>query len=109
MLRVGGENIAASEIEAVIRESPWVKECAVVGQPHKMLDEVPVAFVSIIDTGDSVDTMPDDLEDQLIGLCKQHLADFKLIRRVYIVEEFPRASLNKIAKYQLREGLPTLE
>ena len=109
MLRVGGENIAASEIEAVIRESPWVKECAVVGQPHKMLDEVPVAFVSIIDAGDSVDTMPDDLEDQLIGLCKQHLADFKVIRRVYIVEEFPRASLNKIAKYRLREGLPTLE
>ena len=103
MLRVGGENVAASEIEAVIRETGWVSECAVIGQPHKMLDEVPVAFVAVKQDA------PEDIEQLLIDYCQQHLADFKVLRRVYLVDDFPRAALNKIAKYQLRENLPVLD
>ena len=99
LLRVGGENVAASEIEAVIRQSGWVAECAVVGQKHPMLDEVPVAFV--IPTADA----PTDLKEKLIDHCKQQLADFKQIRDVHIVDDFPRATLQKIAKYKLSEQL----
>ena len=103
MLRVGGENVAASEIEAVICQSGWVSECAVVGQKHAMLDEVPVAFVKLTEQA------PEDIKAQLIKHCQQHLADFKVIRDVHLVEDFPRAALQKIAKYQLRENLPVLD
>ena len=103
LLRVGGENVAASEIEAVIQKTGWVQECAVVGQKHAMLDEVPVAFVK------PDENAPTDLKQQLIKHCQQHLADFKVIRDVHIVDDFPRAALQKIAKYKLREQLPVME
>lgn len=103
MLKVGAENVAASEIETIILETGWVNECAVVGQKHYMLDEIPVVFVipSL--------TAPEDLPLQIVNLCKENLADFKVVRDVIIVEEFPRSTLEKIAKNELRERLPTIE
>jgi len=103
MLKVGAENVAASEIEMVIMETGWVRECAVVGQKHFMLDEVPVVFV--IATPDA----PDDLKDRIIEVCRENLADFKVVRDVITVNEMPRSTLEKIAKNELRERLPTIE
>ncbi|MDF2366726.1 AMP-binding protein [Sneathiella sp.] len=103
MLKVGAENVAASEIEAVVLETGWIGECAVVGQKHYMLDEVPVVFV--IPNADA----PDNLKDALIEACKKNLADFKVVRDVIILDDFPRSTLEKIAKNELRERLPAIE
>ena len=99
LLRVGGENVAVSEIEAVIAQNEWVSECAVVGQQHDMLEEVPVAFVI------AKASAPETLKQDLMASCEQQLADFKRIREVYFVDDFPRASLQKIAKYKLKQNL----
>ena len=103
MLKVGAENVAASEIELVILETGWVKECAVVGQKHHMLDEVPVVFVIPLPEA------PDDLKDRLIEVCKANLADFKVVRDVITVDDMPRSTLEKIAKNELRARLPAIE
>jgi len=103
MLKVGAENVAASEVEAVILETGLVSECAVVGQKHYMLDEVPVVFV-IPQAG-----APDNLAEQIIETCRKNLADFKVVREVFVVDELPRSTLEKIAKNELRERLPTIE
>lgn len=103
MLRVGGENVAASEIEQVIGQLAWVKECAVVGQKHAMLDEVPVAFVSLNDHA------PETPEQRVMTLCNNQLADFKTLRKVYVVDDFPRSTLQKIAKHKLSKSLPVLQ
>ncbi len=102
MLKVGAENVAASEIEAVILESGWINEVAVVGQKHHMLDEVPVAFVSLLPNA------PEPIKEKLIDFCKQNLAQFKVIHDVHVVDDFPRSTLEKIAKNKLRDRLPEI-
>jgi len=103
MLKVGGENVAASEIEAVILETGLVAECAVVGQAHYMLDEVPVAFVI------PRPKPADDLSDRLIATCSKNLPDFKVPRSIHIVDDLPRSTLEKVAKNELRSRLPEIE
>ena len=99
MLKVGGENVAASEIEAVIRDVPGVQEVAVVAGPHRMLSEVPVAFViPRLDAGA-------DLSSRIETVCAQRLADFKRPREVRVVDDLPRALETKVAKAELRRQL----
>lgn len=105
MLKVGAENVAASEIEMVILESGLASECAVVAQLHEMLDEVPVAFV--IPAPDAPDA-PGDVIEGILAACRRDLAKFKVPRAVYLVDDLPRSTLEKIAKNVLRQGLPTL-
>jgi crotonobetaine/carnitine-CoA ligase len=95
MLKVGGENVAASEVERVIEGVGGVEEAAVVGQPHDMLDEVPVAFVIAPAGGDIVGA--------IVKACEESLADFKVPRAVYLVDDLPRAGLGKVNKVLLRE------
>ncbi len=95
MLKVGAENVAASEIEQVIAVVPGVRETAVVGKPHPMLDEVPVAFI-IPQAG--VAALPNDLHDTVMAACRKGLADFKVPREIRFVDEMPRSTLEKVAK-----------
>jgi crotonobetaine/carnitine-CoA ligase len=102
MLKVGGENVAASEIEQVIAVVPGVREAAVVAKKHPMLDEVPVVF--IIPHG-GIERAPPDLHDKVMAACRNSLADFKVPREIRFVEEMPRSTLEKVAKAELRKLL----
>jgi carnitine-CoA ligase len=102
MLKVGGENVAASEIEQVIAVVPGVREAAVVAKKHPMLDEVPVAFI-IPQAG--VERAPKDLHDKVMAACRNSLADFKVPREIRFVDEMPRSTLEKVAKAELRKLL----
>lgn len=99
MLKVGGENVAAAEIERVIAGVPGVYEVAVVGAPDALYDEVPVAFV--IPRREGVD----DLADRVLATCRQELSPFKVPREVRLVDEFPRVTLEKVSKSKLRRML----
>jgi crotonobetaine/carnitine-CoA ligase len=99
MLKVGGENVAASEIEGVIAAVDGVAEVAVVGMPHPMLDEVPAAFVIAKADAHS------DLADRIVAECGRQLADFKRPHVIRLVETLPRSTLEKIAKAELRAML----
>jgi len=102
MLKVGAENVAASEIEQVIAVVPGVREAAVVAKRHPMLDEVPVVFI-IPQAG--VKAVPADLHDTVMAACRQALADFKVPREIHFVDEMPRSTLEKVAKAELRKML----
>jgi crotonobetaine/carnitine-CoA ligase len=102
MLKVGGENVAASEIEQVIAVVAGVREAAVVAKKHPMLDEVPVVFI-IPQAG--VEGAPPDLHDTVMAACRSALADFKVPREIRFVDEMPRSTLEKVAKAELRKML----
>ncbi len=98
-LKVGGENVSAREVEDVCRTAGPMADVAVVGKSHEMLDQVAVAFV-IKGAGAPEDA---EFEAAIIAACRENLADFKVPRAVYFVEEFPEALLGKVAKNVLRE------
>jgi crotonobetaine/carnitine-CoA ligase len=99
MLKVGGENVAASEIERVILAIAGVRECAVVAKKHPMLEEVPVAFVRPEAAAAA------DLVERVRSACDAQLADFKRPREIRLVDDFPRSTLEKISKAELRRLL----
>ena len=98
MIKVGGENVGVDEVEKVIKQLPQVKQVAVVAKQDPKLQEVPVAFVIPHTAMDH-----DVLEKLVLDQCREHLSHFKIPRMVRIVDEFPRAVLNKVAKNKLRE------
>ena len=97
MLKVGGENVAAVEIEGVLQSHPAVNIAQVVGIPDARLVEVPAAFVEL-KPGAALE--PDELVDFLRG----EIANFKLPHHVRVVVEWPMAA-TKIQKFRLRESL----
>jgi len=104
-LKVGGENVSAREVEDTCRQVAGIADVAVVARSHEMLDMVPVAFV-VKGPGAPPD---DELAAQIIESCKAKLADFKVPRAVYFVDEFPKATLDKVAKNKLREMAEEME
>lgn len=102
MLKVGAENVAASEIEAVINSVEDVMETAVVAKPDKMKDEVPIAFVRTVKPSDN-------LRAEIFSVCESKLSDFKRPVAIIFCEDFPRAEVNKVAKGKLREQAKKLK
>ena len=105
MLKVGGENVAASEIERVIAAVAGVHECAVVARKHRMLDEVPVVFVLPVEAVRQSPQAAAELADRVRAACAAQLADFKRPHEVRLVDVLPRSTLEKIAKAELRKAL----
>lgn len=95
MLRVGEENVAALEIESVINRVPGVVECAVIGKPDDMLEEVPVAFVVALEPSS-------ELETRIRAFCEEALARFKQPREIRFIPELPKGLLDKTLKRELR-------
>ena len=94
-----GENVSAREVEDCCREVGGIADIAVVGQSHDMLDQVPVAFVI---RGPDAPASEEEHAAALIENCTKKLADFKVPRAVHFRTAFPVATLDKVAKNQLR-------
>lgn len=96
MLKVGGENVGALEIESVLVSYPGVLAAAVVGVPDTRYGEVPVGFV---ETDQSFNGSASDL----VEFAGRELARFKVPREIVFVTEWPM-SATKIQKFRLRES-----
>ena len=98
MIKPGGENVSAAEVERVIRTAPGVAEVAVVGRPDERLGQVPVAFVSM-NPGHPFDP------SAIIAHCAGLMASFKVPREVFAVDAWPMTESGKILKRELAASL----
>jgi fatty-acyl-CoA synthase len=97
MLKVGGENVAAAEIETLLQQHPGVKLAQVVGVADPRLVEVPAAFIERA-PGVAV------TDEELLQWCRGKIASFKIPRHVRFVQSWPM-STSKIQKFSLRKEL----
>jgi acyl-CoA synthetase (AMP-forming)/AMP-acid ligase II len=96
MIKSGGENVFAQEVETVIQGHPAVQLCAVIGVPDPRFGE---AVMAIIQTRSGFQAT----EQEIIDHCKGSLASYKKPRRVSFVDCFPVNDAGKVQKYKLRE------
>ncbi|MEU9952591.1 FadD3 family acyl-CoA ligase [Streptomyces sp. NPDC047939] len=95
MFVVGGFNVYPAEVEQVLTGHDAVAEAAVVGVPDARLGEVGRAYVTV---RPGTGTGP----DELVGHCRERLANFKVPREVVILGALPRNATGKVDKTVLR-------
>jgi fatty-acyl-CoA synthase len=101
MIKTGGENVASREVEEALYRHAGVSEVAVVGVPHPHWVEAVVAVVVCKPA-----SAPD--EAALIAHCQQHLAGFKVPKRVVFADSLPKNPSGKLLKRELRAAHATL-
>ncbi|MFM7125699.1 MAG: FadD3 family acyl-CoA ligase [Actinomycetota bacterium] len=102
MYIVGGFNAYPAEIENVLMHHPSVSRVAVVGEPDERLGEVGHAFV-VLRPG--TEPNPSEFPATLIAWSRDRLANYKVPRRVTIVEDLPTNASGKVLKYELRQSV----
>jgi HIP---CoA ligase len=96
MFITGGFNCYPAEIEGQIYGHGGIAQVAVVGIPDERLGEVGKAFV-VAEPGAAI------TPEGLIAWCREHMANYKVPRRVALVDALPVNAAGKVMKYQLRE------
>ena len=94
LINRGGEKISPREIDEVLLRHPAVAEAVAFGVPHPTLgEEVAAAVVLHADAG----------EQDLLAHCREHLAAFKVPRKLYIVQAIPRTATGKVQRRRVAE------
>ena len=95
MIVVAGFKVFPNEIEEVISLMPGVKECAVIGFPHRKLGEIVKAYI--------VKEKSELTEVQVIQHCKQQMTSYKRPRKIAFIDEMPKSNVGKILRRHLRD------
>lgn len=96
MIKSGGENVFAQEVEGVIKRHPAVQECIVFGVPERMMGEAVMAVVSLR-PGKTVTLK--ELQDH----CKKYISSYKKPRYLDFIDQFDMDDAGKIRKSRVAE------
>ncbi|KXX54205.1 class I adenylate-forming enzyme family protein [Rhodococcus sp. LB1] len=96
MIRVGGENTSAEEVESILQEHPEIHQSVAIGVEDERLGEAVMAIVQR--TEGSELTAADVIEH-----CRVRAANFRVPRHVRFVEQWPTNGSGKIVKQTLRD------
>lgn len=94
MIITGGENVYPQEVEQCLIAHESVQEVSVIGIPNEKWGECVVAFVISEDHSEQ-------LQSELLKYCKKNLANYKVPKQIYFLQELPKTVVGKIDKKQL--------
>lgn len=101
MIIVGGENVFPREIEEVLDRHPMVHASGVIGKHDAMRGEVPVAFVELCEDADPAEYNA----PELVTFCREHLAGYKVPKKIIRIDALPRNPTGKILRRDLHKFL----
>jgi fatty-acyl-CoA synthase len=96
MIKSGGENIYAAEVESVFRDHPLVKDAALIGKPDQKWGEVGLMIV-VLEAGGQIS------EEELKEFCRERLARYKVPKQIIFADSLPYSAYGKVEKAKLRE------
>ena len=96
MIIVNGMNVYPRIVEELLYKFEPVCECAVVGEPHELHGEIPVAYVALKKGSTATET-------EIRAYCRQSLGLHEVPRKVYFMAELPKNAAGKIVKRALRK------
>lgn len=94
MIKTGGQQVMAPEVEGVLMSHPGVADCAVVGLPDEVWGEVVTAVVTLKEGASAT-------EEEIIRFCREKMAHFKAPKMVRFTNEIPRTPTGKVQKFVL--------
>ena len=97
LIKYKGFQVAPAEVEAVLVTHPAVADAAVIGVPDDEAGEAPKAFV-VVAPGAAAPTLA-----ELCDFTAEHLATYKQVRHLEVVEAIPKSASGKILRRELRD------
>lgn len=94
----GGEKISPLEVDGILLDHPAIQQVVAFAMPHPKLGEE-VAAAVVLREGHSA------TERDIRDFCAARMADFKVPRRVVILEEIPKGATGKLQRIGLAEKL----
>ena len=94
----GGENISPREVDEVLLRHPAVAEAVTFASPHPTLGEEVVAAVVLHEP-------ESETESALLKFCREHIADFKCPKKIFIVDNIPTTTTGKVRRRAVADAL----
>ena len=96
MVIVNGMNVYPRVVEEVLYQHEAVREAAVIGQPSRLHGEVPIAYISLKENFQA-------LESEIRAFCFEQLGKHEVPKKVTFLDELPKNAAGKIVKRELRK------
>ena len=95
VIKVAGENVSLTEVEAILAQAPGVLEVAVIAVADEIRDHVPVAYIV------ARDQLHPPTADDLATWASQQLAPQARPREWHFIDSLPRTSVGKVRRFKI--------
>ena len=99
LIKPSGFQVWPREVEEVIAQHPAVDEVGVTGMPDPKQGEAVWAWVVLLPGNKAT-------SDELRAFCKEHLASYKVPRKIVFCESLPKSAVGKVLRRKLKEVKP---